>query len=157
MPITHQHVTPPNTQQGFGLLEVLITVLILGLGLLGLAGMQVTSLNYNNSAYYRGQATLLSYDMADRMRANQGSLASYLIAATGAELAVGPSASCRDAGCNSATMARSDVIEWTQALDRALPGGQGAITLTSGTYTINVTWTETSDGNARTFQMDFLP
>ena len=55
---------------GFTLIEVLISMVILAIGLLGLAGIQMMGLQNNLSSYHRGQATLLVYDMADRMRTN---------------------------------------------------------------------------------------
>jgi type IV pilus assembly protein PilV len=55
---------------GFTLIEVLIAMLILSVGLLGLAGFQASSARNNTSAYNRSQATQLAYDLADRIRAN---------------------------------------------------------------------------------------
>ena len=55
---------------GFTLIEVLIAMIVLAVGLLGLAGLQATSLRNNQSAYNRIKATQLAYDIADRMRAN---------------------------------------------------------------------------------------
>ena len=55
---------------GFTLIEVLIAMIILAVGLLGLAGLQATTLKNNQSAYNRIKATQLAYDIADRMRAN---------------------------------------------------------------------------------------
>jgi len=57
-----------NQQQGLSLIEALVAVVVLALGLLGLAGLQATSIKSNDSALFRSQATLLAYDMADRMR-----------------------------------------------------------------------------------------
>lgn len=57
-------------QGGTSLLEVLIAVVILSIGLLGLAGLQVASLRVNQGALQRSQATTLAYDMLDRMRAD---------------------------------------------------------------------------------------
>ena len=59
-----------NKNTGFTLIEVLIAMIILAVGLLGLAGLQATSLRNNQSAYNRSVATQLAYDIADRMRAN---------------------------------------------------------------------------------------
>ncbi len=56
-------------QEGATLIEVLIAIVVLSIGLLGLAGLQATSVQSNHSAYQRSQATLLGYDLADRMRA----------------------------------------------------------------------------------------
>jgi len=55
---------------GFSLLEVLISVVILSIGLLGMAGIQLKGLSSNNSANIRTQATLLANDLAERMHAN---------------------------------------------------------------------------------------
>ncbi len=57
-------------QRGFTLLEVLISMIILAIGLLGLAAMQAISLRDNQDAYYYQQATLLAYEMQDRIRGN---------------------------------------------------------------------------------------
>ena len=58
----------PENCRAFTLIEVLVTVVILAVGLLGLAGMQAASMRNNHSAYLRSQAVQLSYDMADRVR-----------------------------------------------------------------------------------------
>jgi len=59
-----------NRSRGFTLIEVLITVVILAIGLLGLAGLQITSLNNQLEAYQRAQALLLLNDMGGRIRGN---------------------------------------------------------------------------------------
>lgn len=56
-------------QTGFTLIEILVTVIVLSIGLLGLAGLQATSFKFNSTAYQRSQATSLAYDIADRIRA----------------------------------------------------------------------------------------
>lgn len=56
--------------KGFTLIEVLVAVLVLSIGLLGIAGLQTRSLQFNGDAYYRTQAQLLATDLAERMRAN---------------------------------------------------------------------------------------
>jgi len=58
-------------QSGFTLLEVLVAILVLSIGLLGLAGLMASSIRNNHSAYQRTQATWLAYDMIDRMRVNR--------------------------------------------------------------------------------------
>lgn len=58
-------------QRGFTLMEVLVAMLILSIGLLGMAGLQSLSFKMNQSSYLSSQATFLSYDMLDRMRANR--------------------------------------------------------------------------------------
>lgn len=61
----------PSTQKGLTLAEVLVTVLVLSIGLVGMAGLQATAIKSNYSALYRTQATALAADIADRMRANR--------------------------------------------------------------------------------------
>jgi len=62
---------PGQSQTGSSLLEVLVAVVVLSIGLLGLAGLQMTSIKSSHSAYMRSQATLLAYDLADRARATR--------------------------------------------------------------------------------------
>ena len=60
---------------GFTMVELLVAVLVLSIGLLGLAGLQAAGLRNNQSAYLRSQATILAYDVADRMRATRAAAA----------------------------------------------------------------------------------
>lgn len=60
-------------QSGFSMLEVLVTIVIMSVGLLGLAGLTAASMRNNHGAYHRTQAVWLAYDIADRMRANRAS------------------------------------------------------------------------------------
>jgi type IV pilus modification protein PilV len=57
-------------QQGFTLIEVLVTVIIMAIGLLGVAGLQLAGMRSNHSAFLRTQATIAAYDLIDRMRAD---------------------------------------------------------------------------------------
>ena len=63
--------TPVDTQRGVGMIEVLITVLVLSIGLLGLAALQGFSLQGNQVSYQRTQATNIAYEIIDDMRANR--------------------------------------------------------------------------------------
>lgn len=109
---------------GFTLLEVLVAVVVLSVGLLGLASLQVNGLRFNHSAYMRTQATLLAEELADRMRANRpGFIANNYDNPAGALVPA-----CRTAaGCTAAEMARNDIAEWQQALAALLPNGQGVV------------------------------
>lgn len=64
-----------RNQQGFTLLEVLISMVVLAIGLFGLAGLQVMSVRSNTSAYYRSVASMMAYDIMDSIRANPVGLA----------------------------------------------------------------------------------
>lgn len=60
-----------NRQRGVSLLEVMIAVLIMGIGMLGIAAMQTTALRNSQSSLERSQAVILAYSMFDAMRANR--------------------------------------------------------------------------------------
>lgn len=62
----------PGAQSGVSLLEVLIVFFVLSIGLLGMAGLQVKSIQYSQSSYMRSQATVAAHDMLDRVRLNGG-------------------------------------------------------------------------------------
>jgi len=127
-------------QRGFTLIEILVTVVVLAIGLLGLAGLQLTGMQYNHSAYQRSQATILADDITDRMRVNRN------IALTGAyDVAIGvnlPNSSCDGLGanCTPAALAAADLSTWKQALANLLPSGDGAITRNGNNFTITVQW-----------------
>ena len=57
-----------RSQKGASLVEVLVATVVVSVGLIGLAGLQTLSMQSNHTAYLRTQASLLAYDMVDRMR-----------------------------------------------------------------------------------------
>lgn len=67
----HRSPARPPRQRGLTLIEVLVALLVLSIGLLGLAGLQNVSLQYNHDSYLRTNANNLAYDVMDRMRANR--------------------------------------------------------------------------------------
>ncbi|WP_206606719.1 type IV pilus modification protein PilV [Steroidobacter cummioxidans] len=60
----------PANQRGFTLVEILVTVVLISVGLLGVAALQLTTLRGNQDAYVRSQASVLAGDILDRMRVN---------------------------------------------------------------------------------------
>ena len=164
MPITHRLLRlfiKKNT--GFTLIEVLIAMLVLAVGLLGLAGFQVFSLRNNQSAYNRSQATQLAYDMADKIRANPAeanNLASSTYVLTSAAIL---QTSCNSSpGCTPAMMAQNDRALWNANIISALGSfGAGSITVDPATkvFTITINWDDDRDGDADAndpnFQMSF--
>jgi type IV pilus assembly protein PilV len=155
---------------GFTLLEVLITLVVLSIGLLGVAGLQLSGLRANHSSALRSQATYLAYDMADRLRANiQGVNGGNYNNLSGDPGDPG----CISSGCTPALMAQSDLHEWNLANATNLPSGAGAVCLDStpddgtptsiacdglGTaYAIKVWWNDDKSGTAKLFTMSFKP
>lgn len=128
---------------GFTLLEVLVALIVLSVGLLGLSGLQTTSLRNNHSAFLRSQATLLTHDIIDRMRANRGS------AIDGNYNAV-PSTSVSCTGiCSPLQVAQMDVLNWVDYLER-LPAGEGEIDVDGGNEiaTVTVRWVDSRQVDA---------
>jgi type IV pilus assembly protein PilV len=97
------------------LIEVLVAIVILAIGLLGLAALQSNGLRGSQESYLRTQATLLASDITDRMRANRlAALNGDYDAAYGAVIA-------------GTTIAAQDLIDWTGTVGGVLPLGQGQI------------------------------
>ncbi len=125
---------------GFTLLEVLVAVVIVSLGMLGVAALLVTVHKADTSSYIQQQAVQTAYDMLDRMRANlQGTQAGNYIGTYTGTPASPPA--CQGAGntCTAQQMAAFDTSQWTSSLDE-LPSGSGTIaSAASSNGTINVT------------------
>mgnify|MGYP001812258569 FL=1 len=115
-------------QSGFTLIEVLVSVLVLSIGLVGVAALQGVSLKNTQSAFMRSQATALAYDLADRMRAN-------LLSARTGKYDPGTAAAvaaCKSTtGCTAQDMAKNDLAEWNAAIATYLPMGQGFVCVDS--------------------------
>ncbi len=115
-------------QSGFSLIEVLVSVLLLSVGLIGVAGLQAASLSNNQSSFMRSQATALVYDFADRMRSNvSGANLAYYNPASAAI----NTACTTTVGCTPQQMAQHDIAEWRANLTNYLPLGQGFICIDS--------------------------
>lgn len=144
-------------QSGFTLIEVMVTVFILAVGMLGVAGMQAVSVRESQNTYFRTQADFLASDMVDRMRANRtgsrsGNANGYLAAAPDA------AADCTST-CDEDAMADFDLKEWHDALaNSSLPSAAATITLNQdllnpagvtigSVYTVQIFWDENRDGS----------
>lgn len=129
--------SPAARQRGTTLIEVLIALLVLSVGLLGMAGLQMTSLKSNHSAYYRSQASLLAYDIADRMRANRK-------AALDGEYDLALSAqTCNPALAPSGSLAARDKAGWLNTLACHLSSDARAqISRNGKVFTITIQWND---------------
>lgn len=142
-----------RAQRGFSLVEALVALVVLSVGLLGVAALYVSALRFGRNALLRSDAVTLASDMADRIEANSGGGAGYALAAGATNTAV---AACSVGGCTAAQMATTDKAQWKALLAQALPAGTGTIavdtTTTPTTYTITVNWTEPNVG-AQSYQL----
>ena len=118
---------------GFSLIEVMVAVLVLGVGLLGFALLQTMSVRFTQSANQRTQATNLAYDMLDQMRVNRLAagqyVGNYAAATSGAGCVPGGnvSAAARKAKICTATAydARRANAEFNRRWQQALPPPRG--------------------------------
>lgn len=122
-------------QSGFTLLEVMVAMLVLAIGLLGLAGLMTSSMRNNLSASHRTQATWMAYDIIDRMRANRAGAVSG-----GYATVMGTAATCSPA-VPAGTIKEQDIAAWKNQLACALPAGNGSITFpASGGARVVIRW-----------------
>lgn len=142
--------------EGFTLIEVMVALVVLAIGLLGMATLMMQSLQSSESAYSRGQATILAYDILERMRANKVasvdtgisfnvSLASqnnaYVYSYTSEEEC--PSGG--DASVTGTLKATADLTDWCQQIATSLPSVQAATIERPGgaaLYRVTITWQE---------------
>ena len=138
---------------GFTLIEVLVAMLVLAVGMLGIAAMQMRGLQFNHDAYLRSQISVLAYDIADRMRINRTSLATYVDDFT--------VTTTLPTGCNNAVATpANDLLCWQTRVAQALPPASIAnISLTdavNGEYTVELGWID-RDATPRNVEYTFQP
>lgn len=144
MAIIMRNLNSFKLQRGALLLEVLVTLIILAIGLLGLAGLQTRLQALEMESYQRAQALLLLNDMVNRIQTNQNAAGSYVTAQ-----ALGAGEACP---LGVATQQERDLSEWCTALQGAaeksgsssvgaMVGGRGCVeSVGSNQYMITVVW-----------------
>jgi type IV pilus assembly protein PilV len=140
----------PGKCRGDTLIEVLITVLILAVGVLGVAAMQVTTLQNLNSSYNTSVAEIVAEDLSERMRANPtGALADSYVHSGPAPVNY---PDCVANACNMGDLAAYDVGSWLVALTAVLPAATGEVTRNAGTniFVVTVRWDEDRNGSSGT-------
>lgn len=123
------------------MIEVLVTLVIVAFSLLGFAGLMAKSLKDSRTAYYRSQATFLSYSILESMRVDRANAlnASY-------NIAIGAVKQGED-------IAASEINQWKQNLSDSLPGGDGIISVEpDGDVTITIEWDDDGDGVSTIFK-----
>jgi len=131
-------------QTGITLIETLVALLVVSVGLIGLAALQVRSVAAGAEAVHRTAALGLSVSMAERIRANRSAGSAYGGAAAdpGCDAAVtaGP------VDCTPSELAASDLFVWQREVARTLPRGHGSIAIDAAgnpaQYTVTVQWIE---------------
>lgn len=128
-----------NRSRGFTLVESLVALLVLSIGLLGIAALYMETLRAGRSALYRTEAVTMAADLADRMRANRDPANAYT-------------------GGGQNDIAVADLAEWEDEV-ATLPGGDSSIRFVDGlgvdpsTYIIRITWTETGQDEPNAYEL----
>jgi type IV pilus assembly protein PilV len=139
-----------RTSRGFSLIEPLVAVVVLSVGLIGIAGILFASLRGNAKALRRAAAVTLSADLAERIRMNPQARDAWSAAG-------GSAADCQARACSAIERASHDLAAWQAAVRRALPVNEDTqtdIRFTRGNttlpdhYLITLRWRETYDADA---------
>ena len=143
-----------HSQKGVSIVEALVALVVLSVGMLGIAGLYLESLRSNRTAFARTSAVQLVNDMADRIRANRSGLVNYTLVAGTPPTAV-TDCSAAVIACTPQQLANWDKLQWYNAVVATLPNGadgtfapQTAITfnpaagVTPARYVISTTWRE---------------
>ncbi len=141
-----------TTSHGFTLMEVLIALVVISIGLFGIAGMQLQSLKTSHDAYLRSQATYLAYDLIDKMRANR---TAAIAGAYDTDFSFAPSggSNCYSNSCSVNNLAQFERDLWKCELGGysgtvcnalnitpALTQGEGSVDVNSNQVTVNIRW-----------------
>jgi type IV pilus assembly protein PilV len=131
---------------GFTVVEVLVSLLILSVGLMGLASLQVVGLQNTQGGSQRAQAAYLAYDIADRMRSNTAAVTAGNYNFNGALIVAPPNCIGVAANCTTAQMATFDLAQWRNLISTYLTGGTATIAAvdvgTTTQVTVTVQWTD---------------
>lgn len=126
--------------RGFSLVEVLVALIVMSVGMLGIASLYVQSMQAGRTSLFRHNAVTLAGDVADRIRANPTAGATY--AGAGADF------NCVAMGvnCSAPQMAAQDILTWQAQALTSLPEGEVEVVfdnaVTPPTYRISVVWQE---------------
>ena len=130
-----------QSQQGLTLVEAMIALLVISIGLLGIASLQLTAMNQNASSLNHSQAVWIAYNMSDRIRANISEFNNY----NGIDTTNNYAQDCMTAACSNAQMRVADAADWSTMIGN-LPGGRGIITNNADGLLVTVMWDDEGTG-----------
>lgn len=130
-----------QAQKGVTLVEAMIALLVISVGLLGIASLQITAMSQNTSSLNHSQAVWYTYNMSDRVRANINQFNNY----DGIDTSIGYTQNCLVNVCDEGMMLTADASDWTTMVSN-LPGGRGIITSNVDGLLITVMWDDDGTG-----------
>lgn len=144
----------PGRARGFSLVEVLVAMIVIAVGMLGVAVLYVEGMKAGRTSIYRTSAVNLVADLADRMRANPTGAVSY----SGVPADTGCTNGFVD--CSPEQLAQEDLWSWTRDIGERLPAGaNGEVVVAPGDltnrYTISVTWNEAGFEQPQNYAVTF--
>ena len=139
----------PRRQRGDTMIEVLVTIIIIAVGVLGAAALQVTTLKNLSSSHSASVAAIVVEDFSERMRANPDAALADDYVHTAAPAAF---PDCAANACTPTQLANYDMGSWWAQLTAVLPVGSGQVTRNAGTNTfvLTVRWDDDRSGSAGT-------
>jgi len=136
---------------GFSLVEVLIALVIMSVGMLGIAGLYVEGMRAGRTSTFRHHAVTLASDVADRIRANRAGAVDYEGVGGNNDCVLG------NVDCNASQMAANDIWLWKLQAAGMLPNGDVAITfddtVNPNTYQIVVSWAEAGEATPPSYSI----
>lgn len=169
--MTRSYFRSQRRMAGFNLIEVMIAVVLLSIGLLGMALLQSTALRAGQSSSERTVATMLAYQVLDMVRTNRQQAASYNLIRAGDFTAAGDGRTgpCAAGAAPPSPQWQADRDAWVCAARRALPEATGSVTVTGavnaiagptptpaspGRITVRLTWLDNRvTGTTETFEV----
>ncbi len=131
--------TCSRNQKGVSMIEILVTLVISVVGLMGMVTLQLVGLKNTNSSHHQYQVTLLAYDLQERMRANEPAVVAGLYTGT----VTHETSEYTDEATNSEAIAEQDTKDWAQGMRNAgIPSFSGVVAANGNIYNITVTWAE---------------
>ena len=130
-----------SNQQGLTLVEAMIALLVISIGLLGIASLQLTAMSQNASSLNHSQAVWYAYNMSDRIRANITEFDNY----DGIDTSNGYAQDCLSSACSTGEMLTADAADWA-AMVANLPAGRGLITNNADGLVVTVMWDDEGTG-----------
>ena len=139
-----------SSQRGVGMVEVMVSLLLLGIAVIGFAALQVRAVAVTGDSAYRTQAMGIAQELAEKMRANFTQLTGYTTAANWATAVI---PDCMTAACTAAQLQTYDIQNTMALAANLLPGGTVMASTCNGSSNtcIYVAWNRTTtavDGSA---------